>query len=212
MGRPRPRASRRPSATLGPLHWNCKRFLAALVARLAFVAELARRLPAATAALVARLTFVAKLTGWLIGKGWACSAQHKQTGQQQYRRFALHLLPPCRRSGAGPDRFQLDLQRLSRALSLTSLRNGPVFGDGDGRSPTPTVGRSKAVSIGKQARRLARETCFHGTPHLRRSTTPSRDAHSMRLGDGASQAEFVSLPCAAASHVGRWHECAWVGS
>jgi hypothetical protein len=75
--------------------------VAALIARLAFIAELARRLSSTVTAattLVAGLALVAELTRGLIGKGRARSAQNEQAGQKEYRSFALHrravLSPP----------------------------------------------------------------------------------------------------------------------
>ncbi len=53
--------------------------VAALVARLTFVAELPWRLPAA-AALVARLTFVAELPWGLVGKSRTGSGQREEDG------------------------------------------------------------------------------------------------------------------------------------
>jgi hypothetical protein len=63
--------------------------MAALVARLTFVAELPRRLPA-TAALVARLTFVAELPRRLVGKSRTCSGQREEDAEHEHRSLASH--------------------------------------------------------------------------------------------------------------------------
>jgi hypothetical protein len=58
--------------------------VAALIARLALIAELARRLPAAVvaaAALITRLAFIAELARRLIGKGRARNGQREQAGK-----------------------------------------------------------------------------------------------------------------------------------